>query len=298
MVAFPGQGSLTPGAGAPWASHDAFDVVREVGSRTGVDLEALLTTGDAEALVDTQNAQLGTYALSLCVLEATGIADRADVAIGHSLGEYTALVARGVLPLGAAADLVAARGAAMREAAALTPGGLVALLGADEALATSVCEKVGGLWLANLNGPGQVVVGGADAALRALEADAKALGVRRCVRLRVAGAFHTPLMAAALERLAPALAAAPFDLSRGGVVANVDGRLHGAGAPWGELLSRQLVEPVRFEAGVRELPRGATVVECGAGQVLRGLIGRIRDDVVVRSVAVPEDLAQLDGAVP
>jgi [acyl-carrier-protein] S-malonyltransferase len=280
VLAFPGQGSLAPGVGMPWRDHDAFGVVREVAERSGQDLVGLLTTGDEGDLVATQNAQLCTFALSLCVLEATGLRARSSVAFGHSLGEYTALAAAGVLDPMAAADLVATRGTAMAAAAEHAPGTLIALIGADLDVARRVCARLDG----------------AERAVAELEARSKSLGVRRTIRLRVGGAFHTPLMAPALEQLRPALEAATFERGGATVLANVDGQAHDDPGDWPELLARQLVEPVRFDACVRGLPAGAQVVECGPGSVLEGLISRIRDDVDVRSVGTPDELGQL-GAI-
>ncbi len=290
VLAFPGQGSLTEGAGAPWRDHPAFAVVDEISAATSRDVRALVLEADAATLVATDNAQLATFALSLCALDAAGLAGRATVALGHSLGEYTALVATGVLGRDEGARLVAARGSAMRAAASAAPGGLVALIGGDREAAAEACRRVEGLSIANLNGPGQVVVGGADAALHELQARVKELGFRRAIPLKVGGAFHTPLMAPAARTLAPALAATRFAQGSCPVVANVDATEHLVPDEWPDLLLRQLTEPVEFEACVLALPSGSHVVECGPGAVLKGLIARIRDDVDVRCVATPEDL--------
>lgn len=295
MLAFPGQGSLLPGAGDPWRSHLAFGAVDHVASASGVDVVALLTSAGADELVATDRAQLATYALSLCVLDATGLAPAAAVALGHSLGEYTALVAAAVVSRDDGARLVAARGAAMLEAARATPGGLVALLGGSLEEAEAACAAIDGLYLANLNGPGQIVVGGDRATLEDLVARAKELGFRRAIPLKVGGAFHTPLMSPAVSALEPLLLATTFSRGHASVLANVDGAVHDDPSDWAGLLLRQLTEPVRFEACVRALPEASVVVECGAGSVLKGLIARIREDLDVRSVSVPDDLATLEG---
>jgi [acyl-carrier-protein] S-malonyltransferase len=295
VLAFPGQGSLLPGAGDPWASHAAFAAVEVIASASQVDVVTLLTSAGADELVQTDNAQLATFALSLCVLDATGLAPAAAIALGHSLGEYTALVAAGVVERRDGARLVAARGAAMLEASLAAAGGLVALIGGSLENATEACAAVEGLYLANLNGPGQIVVGGSHAALEDLAARVKELGFRRAIPLKVGGAFHTPLMALAAATLEPALASTTFDRGHACVVANVDGAAHEDPSDWPSLLLRQLTEPVQFEACVRALPTSAVVVECGAGSVLKGLIARIRDDLDVRSVSVPEDLGALRG---
>ena len=282
------------GVGEPWRSHPSFGVVERVATASGVDLAQLLTTGTDDALVSTDNAQLATYALSLCILEATGLAAAARWALGHSLGEYTALVAAGVLAESDGTALVAARGTAMRQAAALAPGGLLAAIGGDEGLAIKACEVVDGLAIANLNGPAQVVFGGASAALDEFAARAKELGFRRAIPLKVGGAFHTALMAPALSSFARALGRAAFVEGHAVVVANVDGAAHPAPQDWPSLLERQLTSPVRFDACVRALPEGSRIVECGPGKVLQGLIKRIRDDVVVHSVGEPPDLESIE----
>jgi [acyl-carrier-protein] S-malonyltransferase len=295
VLAFPGQGSLAAGAGDAWTSHDAFRAVDAVSTATGIDVVGLLTKASDDELVSTENAQIATFALSLCVLDATGLAPHADLALGHSLGEYTALVAAGTVDREQGARLVAARGTAMREAAQSAPGGLVALLGGGLAEAEVACAAIDGLYLANLNGPGQIVVGGSLATLEDLIARAKELGFRRAIPLKVGGAFHTPLMAPAVSAFEPTLRSTSFTVGHAIVVANVDGRPHASPEDWTSLLVRQLTEPVRFDACARVLPEGAVVVECGAGSVLKGLIARIREDLDVRSISVPEDLLGLEG---
>jgi [acyl-carrier-protein] S-malonyltransferase len=293
VLAFPGQGSLRAGAGDPWTGHEAFDVVRRIAERVDRDLVRLLTSAGDDELVATDNAQLGTFALSLCVLEATGLAKLASFAVGHSLGEYTALVAAGILDESDGAGLVAVRGSAMLAAAAAQPGGLVAVLGGGLDAATAACAAIDGQSIANVNGPGQIVLGGSEPALATLEAKVKELGFRRAIRLPVGGAFHTPLMAPALAQLEPVLASTHFATGHALVVANVDGSPYDGGGSWPHLLSRQLLEPVRFDECVQALPSGASVVECGAGSVLQGLISRIRGDLDVVSIAVPDDLARI-----
>ena len=294
VLAFPGQGSLTVGVGAPWRGHDSFRVIDEVASASGVAVGELLTTGSEDELVSTDNAQISTYALSLCILDAAGVGGRASWAIGHSLGEYTALVAAGLLGQGDGARLVAARGRAMRVAADASPGGLVAAIGGDEGLAEKACEAITGLFVANLNGPGQIVFGGAQGALTSFADRAKELGFRRAIPLKVGGAFHTELMAGAVESFGPVLESTRFTEGHAQVVANVDGAVHSDPSDWPGLLERQLTSPVRFDACVRALPSGSTVLECGPGKVLQGLIRRIREDVVVHSVGEPADLERVE----
>jgi [acyl-carrier-protein] S-malonyltransferase len=293
---FPGQGSQRSRMGRPWTGHPSWELVGDASDVTGRDLAYLLLDAGDQELTETRNAQLAAITLGLVILDAVErIGIEPTVCAGHSLGEYTALVAAGVLAREDGARLVAARGAAMRDAAATTAGGLVALIGGTLENAEAACAAIDGLFLANLNGPGQIVVGGDHDALDALGSRARELGFRRAIPLRVGGAFHTPLMAPAAAALGPWLAAAPFTNGHAQVVANVDGATHDEPADWPPLLLRQLTEPVRFDACVASLPAGAVVVECGPGRVLQGLIRRIRDDLDLRSVGEPSDLALLAG---
>jgi [acyl-carrier-protein] S-malonyltransferase len=293
VLAFPGQGSLVPGVGAPWRAHPSFAVIEDVAVLAGIDVGELLVSGGEAELVATDNAQLATFALSLCILEATGLAATARYALGHSLGEYTALVAAGMLDRSDGTTLVAARGHAMQAAAVANPGGLVAAIGGDAALADKATEMLPGLAVANYNGPGQVVFGGSTAVLDEFVERVKELGFRRAIPLKVGGAFHTALMAPAADALGPALQAATFRAGHAVVVANVDGAAHPEPSDWTSLLLRQLTQPVRFEDCVRALPSESTIVECGPGKVIQGLIKRIRDDVVVHGVGEPDDLSSL-----
>ena len=266
-----------------------------VSSAVGTDLVSLLVDGDEDELVSTRNAQLATYALSLAIFDAAGIAAAASWMLGHSLGEYTALVAAGVVSREDGSRLVEVRGTAMLDAATASPGGLVALIGGDRAAAGAACDAIPGLYVANRNGPGQIVLGGGTRALAELAQRARSLGFRRAIPLRVGGAFHTPLMAPAAPALAGALGATAFHRGTATVVANVDGAAHDDPGEWPELLARQLTEPVDFERSVHALPSDAVFVELGPGGVLCGLARRIRDDLRLVSVGAPEDLAELAG---
>ena len=215
MIAFtfPGQGSQRPGAGAAWLDHPAWRIVEAATAATGRDVARLLLDADAEELRATDNAQLSTYVASLLVLDAVrrGGLEASHLA-GHSLGEYTALTAAGVLTIEDGARLVAERGAAMLDASRSQPGTMAAVLGADDDAVEAACAEVraGGLdaWVANYNAPGQVVVAGSAEGLEAAGSAAKARGAKRTMPVAVSGAFHTPYMAPAQDRLDRALAAA------------------------------------------------------------------------------------------
>ncbi len=236
---FPGQGSQRPGMGAAWRSHPSWAVVDEVSDAVGRDVGALLVDADADTLKATRNAQVAAFTLSLVITDAArrgalgtpdgGVAAVAGVVAavaGHSLGEYTALVAAGALSPSAAARLVAERGEAMQAAADLRPGTMAAVLGLESEQVAAACDAVDEAWMANDNAPGQVVIAGTDAGVAAASERAKELGAKRVMPLPVGGAFHSPLMAPAQDRLDAALQAAPFDAGAVPVVANVDGQAH------------------------------------------------------------------------
>ena len=298
---FPGQGSQQPGMGAAFADDPAWSVVAQASDATGRDVAHLLLDADADELVETRNAQLGTFVHSMVVLEAlrTRGVEPAAVA-GHSLGELSALCAAGVLGFDDAVRLVAERGEAMQVCCTTRKGTMAAVLGLDEPQVTEVCAAVDGdVWVANINAPGQVVIAGDPAAIDAAGAVAKEAGAKRVMPLDVSGAFHTPFMAPAGERLRAAIADATFADARTPVAANVDGTVHRSAADWPGLLDRQLTSPVRWTACVQSLlDEGAsTFVEVGPGAVLTGTIKRIDKEAVRHSVMTPDELDAVVGAL-
>ncbi len=210
---FPGQGSLEEGMGREIA--EAFPAAREVyriGSEaTGLDLEELCFSTPLERLVDTEVQQPALVATSLAILAA--MRDRGlepDVVVGHSVGEFAALAAAGSLETGTAIGLVRERGLAMAEAARQRPGAMAAILGLADEEVEKLCRRIVGVWPANYNCPGQVVVSGEHEAVEECCAEAASLGARRAVVLKVSGAFHSPLVAKAADRLRPALERVKF----------------------------------------------------------------------------------------
>lgn len=291
---FPGQGSQRPQMGVPWRQHPAWTVVDRISEATGRDLAALLTDADAETLKATRNAQLAAFALSLVIRDATeshGL-QRSDVTAlaGHSLGEYTALVAAGALTADEGARLVAARGDAMQEAADAQPGTMAAVLGLEPDAVAEACAGVEGAWPANDNAPGQVVIAGTAAGVEAAGEAARARGAKRVMPLAVGGAFHSPLMAPARARLDTALTQAVFRADQATVVANVDATGHRDG--WARLLSEQLVSPVRWRESLLTLAAmGAThFLELGPGTELSGMVKRTVTGAARANVATPDDL--------
>jgi [acyl-carrier-protein] S-malonyltransferase len=293
-VIFPGQGSQKPGMGAPWAGTPSWAAVGLVSDVLGRDVGALLLDADGPALQATRNAQVASFALGLVILGAARSAGLGWVAAaGHSLGEYTALVAAGVLTPEDAARLVGQRAEAMQAAADAAPGTMAAVLGLDADGVQASCDAAGGqAWIANDNAPGQIVVAGTHEGVAAATAAAKGRGAK-VMPLAVGGAFHTPLMASAQARLDAALAAAPFADGVTPVVTNVDAAPHRAAADWPGLLSAQLCSPVRWREGILGLQDlGVTrIIELGPGGVLSGMVKRTAPDIERLSLATPEDVA-------
>lgn len=278
--------------GAPWREHPSWSVVASISAATGRDVASLLVEADAETLRSTRNAQLAAFSLSMVILDAArsaGLEGEGAVA-GHSLGEYSALVAAGAVSLDEGARLVAARGDAMQAADDAAPGTMAAVLGLEPEEVARACAQVEGAWVANDNAPGQVVVAGTAAGVAAAGETALALGARRVLPLAVGGAFHSPLMATAQARLDAALAAATFRPSRIPVVANVDATAHTDG--WAALLSAQLVSRVRWRESLLTLAGlGATrFVELGPGTEMSGMVRRSVESAERANVAAPDDL--------
>jgi [acyl-carrier-protein] S-malonyltransferase len=297
---FPGQGSQQVGMGAALieesvAARAVFDVASEA---AGLDLARLCADGPIERLTATELAQPAIVATSLAALAV--VRERTDLepdwVIGHSVGEYAALTAAGALTEGAALGLVRARGLAMAEA---DDGAMAAVIGLDDAVVEALCAGIEGVWPANYNSPGQLVVSGTPDGVEALCVAARDAGARRALPLNVSGAFHSPLMAPAAERLRPALEAVSVDTPGVGFLSTTTGAPARDPAEIRELLVRQLTAPVRFTQGARALADlGVDLwVELGAGGVLCGLLRRIDRSARCLVVAAPADVAPLQEAV-
>jgi [acyl-carrier-protein] S-malonyltransferase len=276
---FPGQGSLEEGMGREIA--EAFPAARDVyriGSEaTGLDLEKLCFSTPLEQLVDTEVQQPALVATSLAILAAMrerGL--EADVVVGHSVGEFAALAAAGTLETGTAIGLVRERGLAMAEAARQRPGAMAAILGLADEVVEALCRKIANVWPANYNCPGQIVVSGEDPAVEECCDQAVDEGARRAVKLRVSGAFHSPLVAHAAERLKPAVERIKFNDPTAPFMSTVTAKIEPAHRMAG-LLVEQLTAPVKFTQAASELAKDGvkTFVEVGPGNVLTGLLRRI-----------------------
>ncbi len=294
---FPGQGSQRSGMGHAWVEHPSWEVASEASDIAGRDLSALLLDAPMEELTRTANAQLATFVTSLIVLDAVerlGLFPAACA--GHSLGEYTALVAAGALSLSDGTHLVIERGDAMQAAADEQPGTMAALIGIGDDDAEAACQRAEDeVWVANYNAPGQVVIAGTARGIAAATERAKELGARKVLPIPVSGAFHTQMMLPARARLRTTLDRVDFHSPEVPVVANVDARIHTDPGEWPGLLSSQLCSPVRWRQSLEALGgRGATVLaELGPGGVLTGMVRRTIPDVRGVAVAVPSDLDKL-----
>ena len=295
---FPGQGSQSIGMLAELSElhssiHETF---KEASDGASVDLWALSQGGPEAMLNRTEYTQPALLAAGVAVwriwLAAGGL--RPARLAGHSLGEYTALVAAGTLSLADAAHLVRIRGQAMQEAAPEGEGAMAAVIGAEDALVEEVCREISGdrvVVPANYNSPGQIVIGGhADAVEKALEA-LTARGVRKVVKLAVSVPSHTPLMREAANRLVEAMGAYNWREPSIPIVQNVDATAHKGVAAIRDALARQLYLPVRWSGCVAALASaGATrVAECGPGKVLTGLVKRIDKSIDGRSLGTPAE---------
>ena len=294
---FPGQGSQRAGMGQAWVDHPSWELVADASDAAGRDLAALLLEADADELKRTDNAQLATYLTSLVVLDAIErVGIDAAACAGHSLGEYTALTAAGVIAFEDAIRVVTERGGAMAEAAELRRGTMAAVLGLADDDADAACRLADGeAWVANYNAPGQVVLAGDPDSVDAAIAAAKGLGAKKAMPLPVSGAFHTPFMAPARDRLRKAISDCATHEPDVTVIANVDARAHDSAADWPALLSAQLCSPVRWRHTLLRLAESGTTtfVEIGPGGVLTGLAKRTVPDARAFAVATPDDLDKL-----
>lgn len=294
---FPGQGSQRPGMGRPWVDHESWELVTEASDLAGRDVGALLLNADSEQLKDTRNAQLTTFVLSLMVLDAVErLGIEPSFCAGHSLGEYTALTATGALGFDDGVRLVVERAAAMHEAGLRSPGVMSAVLGLDDEDVEVACRRADSdVWVANFNAPGQVVIAGSPQGVAAASGHAKQLGAKRVMALPVSGAFHTPYMGMARDRLRKAIAVARPRDTEVPIVSNVDALPHHDGDEWASLLSAQLSSPVRWKHGLLTMAQAGVIgfIELGPGGVLTGMTKRTLDDARTISVCTPDDLDKL-----
>ena len=292
---FPGQGSLEAGMGRDIAHAvpEAMDVYRRASEASGLDLVHLCFEAPETELVQTDVQQPALVATSLAVLAALrSHGHEPDFVVGHSVGEFAALAAARAIEEEQAIALVRERGLAMAAAAKENPGSMAAILGLADEVVEALCQKITRVWPANYNCPGQIVVSGENPAVDECCTEAELQGARRTVKLRVSGAFHSPLVERAAERLRPAVERARFSEPIAPFVSTVTAKIEPA-QRFAALLVDQLTAPVKFTQAARELMRqGVKVfVEVGPGNVLSGLLKRI--DRSVKAIPVG-DLASLE----
>jgi len=270
----------------------------EASEGAGVDLWALSQGGPEEQLNRTEFTQPALLAASIAVWRLWNAQGGAKPAVlaGHSLGEYTALVAAGALSLHDGAHLVRLRGQLMQDAAPAGVGAMAAVLGAEDAVVEAVCAEAAGSQVvvpANYNSPGQIVIGGDAAAVDRALALLAEKGVRKAVKLAVSVPSHTPLMREAANRLAEVMAGLSWSAPSLPVVQNVDGKVHDGVDAIRQALVQQLYLPVQWTGCVQALAaQGVTrVAECGPGKVLTGLIKRIDKSIDGRALATPAEFA-------
>jgi [acyl-carrier-protein] S-malonyltransferase len=295
---FPGQGSQYVGMGkeAADASPVVRDVFAEADEALGFGLSALCFSGDENELRKTENTQpaILTVSVALYRLAAEHGIDACCMA-GHSLGEYSALVAAGSLELGAAVCLVRDRGRYMQEAVPVGEGAMAAILGLEDDVVESICTEAsagGVVSAANYNSPGQVVVAGATGAVEDAVAMAKERGARRAMLLNVSAPFHCALMQPAADRLAAALEGVDISAPRVPVICNVDSVPLREADEIRDALRRQVTAPVCWVGNLQAmLSSGAReLVEIGPGKVLAGLAKRGAKGVPTTSLQTAEDI--------
>jgi [acyl-carrier-protein] S-malonyltransferase len=279
--------------GAPWRDHPAWRVVDQAEAALGERLAPLILDASAEQLGRTREAQLAVLLTSLVAWEA--IRDRVDAPVafaGHSLGQVSALIAAGGLPLEDGVRFAARRAELTQTAADTHPGRMVALLGASLEQAEEACRAApDACWIANDNAPGQVVIAGTPDGVDAGAARAKEVGVKRATPLNVGGAFHTPLMRDAADGLAPEVSELPLSKPTAPVVSNDDAQPYDDADGWRTRLPVHVTKPVRWRRSMETLAGLGTsrFLEVGHGSMLATLAKRIVPNLPVEGVATPDN---------
>jgi [acyl-carrier-protein] S-malonyltransferase len=293
---FPGQGSQAVGMGCDMAAAEPEmrDAYAEASTVLGYDLQDLCCQGPMDRLSRTDFTQPALLAASVGmfrVLRREGL--RFDVAIGHSLGEFSALVATGAVDFKDALRIVRRRGQEMLRAADANPGGMAAVLALDDATVEGLCAEVDGVWPANFNCPGQVVVSGTKAGLEALGEKARAAGAKRVISLPVSGAFHSPLVEPALAPLREEFEGTDWRTPDPEFFSGCTVQYETS--DFSRLLQVQLISPVRFTQTVKTLYAQGydSFLEVGPGAVLTGLVRRIEPQAQTAHVSDMETLVAL-----
>lgn len=299
---FPGQGSQSVGMLDAWGDHpEVVRTLAEASTALGEDIGALIKNGPKEQLDLTTNTQPVMLTAAIACYRAwiaeTGLVPAA--AAGHSLGEYSALVAAGVLSLADALPLVRFRAQAMQEAVPVGAGAMYAILGLDGEAVRQVCAQVAAetgevVEAANFNDPKQTVIAGSKAGADKAAEALKAAGAKRALPLAVSAPFHSSLMKPAAERLREKLASVTFNAAAFPVINNIDVAVSADAAGLRDALYRQAFGPVRWVEVIQAL-KGQDlthIVECGPGKVLAGMVKRIDADLVGAAMLDPASLAE------
>jgi [acyl-carrier-protein] S-malonyltransferase len=297
---FPGQGSQRVGMGRDLALRypAARRVYEEADDALGFAISKLCWEGPEDDLTLTRHTQPAILTTSIAVLRAieSETTLRFDLAAGHSLGEWSALVATGALSLRDAVRLTHLRGTFMQEAVPVGEGAMAALMGLDLDGTRALCAEASApgepVEPANLNGGGQIVISGHTAAVDRAIAQAKGKGAKRAVKLAVSAPFHCSLMKPAADRLAAALADVKLAAPTVPVVSNVEATANGDAARIKDLLTRQVTAPVRWEESVQAIAAAGVTraLELGSGAVLRGLVKRIAETIDVTTIGEPHEV--------
>jgi len=308
---FPGQGSQSVGMLDAWGDHPAvLETLKEASDAMGEDLGALIHQGPKEALALTTNTQPVMLVAAIAAYRAWLAEGGAQPAVlaGHSLGEYSALVAAGVLTLAQAAPLVRYRAAAMQDAVAVGVGAMAAILGMDAAKVIEGCAQAKATFSAgsgevveavNFNDPAQTVIAGSKAAVEKACEVLKAMGAKRALNLPVSAPFHSSLMQPAAEKLKEKLAVTSFAAPQIKVVNNIDVAAETDADRIRDALYRQAFGPVRWVECVQAIKAQGVnmVLECGPGKVLAGMVKRIDADMTGLPVFDPASLLEAKGAL-
>ncbi|MBI5400369.1 ACP S-malonyltransferase [Candidatus Saganbacteria bacterium] len=276
---FSGQGSQFVGMGIGLAE----DYLEQANQALGFDLKKVCFEGPEEELKKTEITQPAILTISVAAFEK--LRTQAAAVAGHSLGEYSALVAAGVLTFTDAVKIVHLRGKFMQEAVPVGEGAMAAVLGLAPDKLIAICQEADGVWPANFNSPGQIVISGKKTSVDAIGEKLKAAGAKKIIHLTVSAPFHCPLMQPAANKLAVELAKIQFKDATIPIVSNVTADYVSQGVKMKELLIKQVTSPVRWEESIKRMITDGvnSFVEVGPGKVLNGLIKKINANVEVKS---------------